>query len=65
MDEMAIQHGEEQELVLVVFLFFDFFFVCLFFWDFYHGQLPKSPSEEGVWGLPFGPTTLFILANLV
>lgn len=53
MDEMTIQHGEEQELVFLLFLF-------LFF-----TTITKVPSEEGVWGLPLGPITLFILANLV
>lgn len=31
--------------------------------DFYHRQLPKSPSKEDVWGLLLGPATLLILAT--
>lgn len=54
MDKITIQHDEEGVGVWV----FVFFF-------FSHRQLPKFPLKEGVSGLPFGPTMLLILANLV
>lgn len=46
MDKMTIQPEEEEELI--------------FFFN--HSQLPKSPSEDGVW---VTSATLLILADLV
>ena len=50
MDKITIQHDETGVGI------------CLFL---NHRILPKFPLKEGVWGLPFGPTMLLILAYLV